>query len=534
MKLNMKTALEMLKTGSASSRWLKPLRMLRTKTALGVDISDKRISLALLKRGKNGVELLTSATAPVPDGAIKNGNIENTAVLAKAIKSLKNNSRIRTTRAAVSLFTEPVITQIMGIPKQVPSNIGQFVQDQVKCCAVLPGNNIALDFCGVAGSGSEASPASRLLVVAADGRKVAEIVKVCSQAGLTVEAIEPPLLAYTRALYAKKIAGKFDCNVLIAIFQGNNLTLCVFRKQTLDFVRTKSIGKEKAQPDELCQWLVEQINTVVQFYDVEVPDNCGKWEITVVADDEQLPENAEGSLRAKVASASLQIMTSEDICQAAVVSQPLVLANCQRTDKPSPVALGLAMKLLDTDTRNLGVNLLPPEVIRLRTAQKGALITANIAAAVLLFMILAILVPDWKIKNLNKSIGSKEVNLFQDAHTLFGKRASVNKQIDAVSNQIDQINAILDSHHDTDWPGLLNDIRKAIPKTACITNLSSGVDSGVSLKGLAMSNGAVYWFVDGLNKSERISSASIAGTERDSKGFISYEINCTLAPGKGK
>jgi len=534
--LSMKTAFEMLKTNSALEK-LKTssvLRMLRPKTALGVDISDKRISLVLLKRGKNGVELLASASAPVPDGAIKNGNIENAAVLANAIKRLKNSSKIRTTRAAVSLFTEPVIAQIMGIPKQVPSNIGQFVQDQVKHFAVLPGKKIALDFCGVGGVGSEASSASRLLVVATDGRKVDEIVKVCSQAGLTVEAIEPPLLAYIRALYVKKIAGKFDCNVLIAILQGNSLTLCVFRRQTMDFVRTKSISKEKAQPNELCQWLAEQINMVVQFYDVEVPDSCGKWEITVVADCAQLPENAEGSLRAKVASTNLQLLTSEDICQAAVVSQPRGLANCQRTDKPSPVAIGLAMKLLDTDAHNLGVNLLPPEVVRLRAAQKGTLITANIAAAVLLFMILAILVPDWKIKNLNKSIGSKEVNLFQDAHTLFGKRASVNKQIDAVSNQINQINGILGSHRDTDWPGLLNDIGKAIPKTACITNLSSGADSAVLLKGLAMSNEAVYWFADRLNKSERINSASIAGTERDSKGLISYEINCTLAPEKGK
>ncbi len=534
--LGMKTAFEMLKTNSALEK-LKTssaLRMLRTKTALGVDISDKRISLALLKRGKNGVELLTSATAPVPDGAIKNGNIENAAVLAKAIKNLKNHSRIRTTRAAVSLFTEPVIAQIMGVPKQVPGNIGQFVQDQVKHIAVLPANNIALDFCGVAGVGSEASSAGRLLVVATDGRKVDEIVKVCSQADLIVEAIEPPLLAYTRALYAKKIAGKFDCNVLIAILQDNTLTLCVFKKQTMDFVRTKSISKEKTQPDKLCQWLAEQINMVIQFYDVDVPDSCGKWEITVVADCVQLPESAEGFLRAKVVSPNLQLLTSEDICHAAVVSQPLGLANCQRTDKPSPIAIGLAMKLLDTDAHNLGVNLLPPEVVRLRAAQKGTLITANIVAAMLLIMILAVTGPDWKIKKLNESISCKKVNLLQDTHTLVGKRASVNKQIDAVSNQIDQINAILGSHHDTDWPSLLNDIGKAIPRTVCITNLSSGASSGMSLKGLAMSNEAVYRFADRLNKSERINSASIAGTERDSKGFISYEINCTLAPKKGK
>jgi Tfp pilus assembly protein PilN len=560
--LSMKSTFEMLKlvrhsrgkggTSSSSSRWPKLLRMLRTKTALGVDISDRQISLALLRRGKNGVELLASAGAPVPDGAIKNGSIENAEVLANAIKSLKNHSRIRTTRAAVSLFTEPVIAQIMDIPKQVPSNIGQFVQDQVKHFAVLPGKKIALDFCGVAGVGSEAISANRLLVVAADGRKVDEIVKMCGQAGLIVEAIEPPLLAYTRALYDKKIAGKFDSNVLIAVLQGNNLTLCVFRRQTIDFVRTKSVSKilgtpcgETTQPNDICQWLAEQINTVIQFYDVDVPNNSGKWEITLVADYAQLPENAEEVLKAKVASANIQLLTGEDICQAAVVGQPRTfrrgegqpagLANCRLSDKPSLVAIGLAMKLLDTDARNLGVNLLPSEVVRLRAAQKGSLVTANIVAAVLLIMILAVIWPTWKIKKLNESVNYKKAHLSRDTLTLVKERASVNKQTDAVSNKLNQINEILSSHRDTDWSGLLNDIGKLIPRTVCITSLSSGAGQGMSLKGLALSNEAVYWFVDRLNnKSEHISSASITGTKRDNKGFINYEISCTMAPGKVK
>lgn len=529
----------------AKSRgWPKPLKMLGTKTAVGVDISAQWINLALLKKSRNGVKLLAFASAPIPDGAIKNGSIENVEVLADAIKKLKSDSRIRTTRAAVSLFTEPSVVKIIEIPKQVPSNIGQFVQDQVKHFAVLPANNIALDFCGVAGVGSEAISASRLLVVAADGRKVDEIVKMCSHAGLTTEAIEPPLLSLTRAIYDKKIAGKFDINVLIAVLQGNNLTLCVFRRQTMDFVRTMSISKvlgtpygEKAQPNELCQWLAEQINTVVQFYDVDVPNNSGKWEITVVADGEivePLPQNAEEVLKAKVASANLQLLTGEDICNAAV-SQPQEAADFQQTYKPSPVAVGLAMKLLGTDTRNLGVNLLPAEVVRLRTAQKGSLVTANIIAAVLLIMILAVIWPTWKIKKLNESIDYKKAHLSQDTLTLVKERASVNKQTDVVSNKLNQINEILSSHRDTDWPGLLNDIGKLIPRTVCITSLSSGAGQGISLKGLALSNEAVYWLVDRLNnKSEHISSASITGTKRDNKGFINYEISCILAQGRGK
>ncbi len=526
--LSLKTIYETFKTRNASLRWFTPRKMLKAKTALGVDISDKRISLALLKGDKNGVELLTSANAPVPDGAIKNGNIEDAAILAKTIKNLKNHSKIRTTRAAVSLFTEPVITQIMDIPKQSPSNIGQYVHDQVKHFAVLPSNKIALDFCGVAGADSEVRHANRLLVVAADDRKVDEIVKVYSQADLTVEMIEPPLLAYIRALYSKKIAGKFDCNVLIVILRDNTLTLCVFRRQAIDFVRTNSINKENAPPNDICQWLAEQINMVIQFYDVENPNSCGKWEITAVADYVQLPENAEAKLKSQVTSANLQLLTSVDICQDTVVFQTSGLTDCQQTDKPSLAAIGLAMKLLDTNAHNLGVNLLPPELIRIRSAQRGALITANIAAAVLLIMILAIIVPDWKIKKLNQNINRKKVNLMQDVRTLTEKRASVNKKINAVTNQINQLNDILGSHHDINWPSLLSDIGKAIPRTVSLTALSNGANSVVLLKGLAASNEAVYWFMDRLNKSERINTASITQTERNKQGLINYEIRCTL------
>jgi len=528
--LSMRTALKMLNLRGASSGRRKPPGTLSTKTALGVSISEKQINLVVLKKGKNGIELLKSVSCSVPEGAIKNGNIEDAAVLARTIRKLKNSGRIRTTRAAVLLFARPVVTQIISLPRQVPSNIGQFVQDQVKDCAVLPGRKITLDYCGVGGAGSEAGSTNRLFITATDDRKVENIVKVCSQADIAVEAIEPPLLAYTRALYAGNIAGKFDCNVLIAVLHNNTLTLCVFRKQAMDFVRTISISKENAQPNQFCQWLAEQINTVIQFYDVDVPGSCGKWEITVTADDEQLTKNDEVVLKTKVASSNLQVLTGEDICHAAVVSQS---ADCQRADKPSPVALGLAMKLLDTDTHNLGLNLLPPEVVRLRTVRKGSLITANIMAVMVLIMILAVNGPSWKLKGLSGNIEYKNTSLLQDTCALVREQTSVNKQISAVNGELTQINDVLSSNRNTGFAGLLSDIGKGIPRNICITSLSSGAKYGMSLKGLAISNEAVYSFVDILNNSEHINSASVAEIKRDNKGLLSYEINCVLATEKG-
>ena len=45
----------------------------KAATALGIDITNGMINLALLKSGKNSVKLLKAASAPVPEGVIKNG-----------------------------------------------------------------------------------------------------------------------------------------------------------------------------------------------------------------------------------------------------------------------------------------------------------------------------------------------------------------------------------------------------------------------------------------------------------------------------
>ena len=92
--------------------------MLGFKTTLGIDISNDRISLALLKQNANGIELLKAANGPVPKGAIKDGNIEDPVILSKAIKELRVHNKIpRTNHTGVSLLTSPTVLQIIDIPK---------------------------------------------------------------------------------------------------------------------------------------------------------------------------------------------------------------------------------------------------------------------------------------------------------------------------------------------------------------------------------------------------------------------------------
>lgn len=497
------------------------------KTALGIDISETSINLALLKRHKNDVQLIKVVSGPVPDGAIKKGNIEEPTIIAQAIKELRTRHKIRSLHgAAVSLLVEPALVEVLDTPKRITANVGQFVRNEVRSCVALSGKEAAFDFCGLAAP--PGSPGSRLFLVATDNQDVAKLTKACNQTGLNLEAVEPPLLAYIRALFAKKIAGKLNSSVLIAILRGGILTLCVFIRETLDLVRVKKIAAERTEPGILYQWLEEEIDAIIRFYDVEVVDNPASWEITVIADDMQLPDNAEESLRAKTGSTTtLQVRTNKNAYLDTLV------ADESGAEKPSVVAVGLAMKLLNMDSTGLRINLIPPESAEVKAVKKDALIAANIVAVLFLLMTLAVGGLNLMTKKINQNTANiKQEQSLQETHALLKEKALIEEQITELSERPDYLESISNSHYCADWPVLLNDIRSRTPKTVRITKLSCKGDFKVSLAGQALSYQAVHGLVNMLDKSKYIQSASLVETERDSDGrFVMYVINCLLTGG---
>ncbi|UCG60181.1 MAG: pilus assembly protein PilM [Phycisphaerales bacterium] len=500
---------------------------LGSKTALGIDISERRISLALLEKSTKGISLLRSASGPVPEGAIEDGSIKDPAILSKALRELKTRNRIRADASAVSLFARPAVVRIMEMSGPVPANLGQYVQRQLRQCVVLSGKRTVSDFCGI---GSAGQADGRILVAAAEDQQVAAIVKGINKARLHIEAIEPPLLAYARAVGAKRIAGKFDCNILLAILRDGELTICVFKKVSLDFVRTKPIDKEDAQPGGICHHLAEEINAVIRFYAVDIADDSGKWEVTVVADDAgQLPDDAEEALKASVEGDNVQFRTAET----AVGDTPFGDTASRGGAQGSVAAIGLAMKLLAENDESLGMNLLPPEAADVKSLKKHALIAGNIAAVLVLLMILTVYGLEHVIAKANAKVAQKRsANLLNDTGAMIREVGSIDEQIVRLSDECVRLNEILDSRHGVDWQGLLDDIKRGTPRTLRVTSLRSRKGSEMSLQGVATSYEAVHLFVRMLDKSRHVESASLVETGKGdtARGLVRYVISCFLVP----
>jgi len=499
------------------------------KTSLGVDISSEKIELALLRQTGDRVKLLKVASEPVPTGAINRGGVEDPILLAKAIKALRNRERISPRRTVVSLFTHPVLTQIINLPENLPSNIAQYVQREVKHCAALPCKNISLDYCGI--SSSPSSDAKRIFVVAAEKEGVLRLVKALNEAGLNVEAIEPAELACATALYEKKIAGSLDSCVLIALVEGADVTLSVFRNQTLDFIRKRHIAEGICQFGEGLARFAEEISAIIQYYDVEIGGSSQSWRlITVLRQAGQRAEGIAGFLQSKFSDLDVEVLSAETGCE----NMPLTMS--ANTERASLVAVGLAMKLLDVPQPKLKINLVPSENVEVNAVKQYALITTIIAAAILTVMILfaGILGAGQNITSkIMTSMREKQSSM--DTSPFLIEQESLSKQADSLREKLEKINGILHSGYTGDWSLILDDIRHRTPKSLWITSLVGGNNSRIEIRGQSFSYEAAQLFVDMLAESRYIDSADLVEAEKSGMagGLVSYSIDCSLAAFEG-
>ncbi len=500
------------------------------KTVAGIDITQERISVVLLKLGRNGSMLVKSAVVPMPTGAVKDGNIVNAALLQRTLREVKFRNGIWTNRAAVSLFARPVITQMIEMPKQMPPNLTQFIRGEMKHCAAMPSGDIVLDYCPV--GSSKRSVDKKVLAAAAETKKVTELVQILGRAGFTAELVEPAISSYLRAISDKKITGRSGYNVLVAILRENILTLCVLRNGVVDFIRTKEV-RQKSTAGNLCGWLADELAEIKKFYSVEVMDNTGKWEITLFADTAQLPQDAEAILKSKIQDSTLLVRTSKDAYLDTIVGGQ---TTGDKNEQPSPVAVGLAMNLLVEQREDVRLNLMPPQVMQIREAKKDVLIAATVVTTLLLLMVLVVAVPAYMIKKISGNTAEKAGRSVHNTAKILEKNRYLDARLRALSNRLDSIAKISASHSDVNWVQLFTNIRNATPASVRIVSLSCPDGQRVHIEGLALSSDAVNSFVNSLEKSPDISTVTLLWSSKQDgqKGFINYQINCKLGVKKSK
>jgi len=495
------------------------------KTVLGIDISNTRISVVQLTRIAGKIKLLKAVDCPVPDGALANGDITSPELLGSAIKKLLSQNKIHTRKAAVSLVASDVLTQIIGLPDEMPANMSQYVRGEIRHSVHLAGKELSYDFCGL---GNNALKNAELLLVAAtSAEKVAVLIKALSLAGIEPVAIEPAAIACLRAVYDKSVAMKYDSNVLLAVAGESTITIAVFTETTLDFIRCVDISSRSGDLEKYTDDCTREIGAVVQYYEIEAPETAnGKWDTIIAYDGTSTDaDDLKGRLE-KMMNSEVHIC-----CKQSVYADTPVEQN-ESIGEASIVAVGLAMKAFadSSSSSNININLVPSNTEDVIATKKFALITANLAAvAILVIFIIAGVVRVKLSKIPQEAQAQKQNTSTNDIRTLLTRGCELNEKIAALAEKKSKISEIIEGRYFGDWARLLEEIRKNIPTAMSVTNLSCNDGENITIKGRTPTRQSAYLFARLLSEAKAIKSATVEQTNKSNDGGgLDYSVNCVL------
>ncbi len=500
-----------------------------SNNSLGIDISESRISIALINRVGTKFKLLKAAECPISPGSIVEGNIEDFATLAKTLKELLHKNHIKIKRAAVSLVAKPVLIQILDLPENVPDNIGKHVNTEIRHSPVFAGKDPYYDYCGLPSIGLDTK--ERIFVAATDNEKISILMKTLALAGIEAHSISLSTLAASRAIYEKQIADKFEKNVLVVTHHGSSLTISVYKKGEIDFVRTVDIEAITSSDDDYINQFVSEINTVIQYYEVEVDeDEEVDWEVVIVHDD--IPVEAKKFKDA----CDNKLAGSVQLCSSNTIYADTPLEINTSIDAASITAIGHALKSFDINQSQARVNLLPPETEDVRNTKKYAMITANIAVVVLLAMFVTGAL-------IRKSLGKTQYAIEQrkiddpigNIEALLKRQRKITEQITFLSGKKKGMKEVFDDYSGVKWHDLLHDIRTRTPIALYLTRLSCSENMNVEnmsimLEGNAISFKSIHVFAELLTQSDYFKAASVAETNKsDTEGLVAFAIRIELS-----
>ena len=254
----------------------------RTKTALGIDINDRCISAALVEKSDQGFKVLAAASGSLPEDGPGSQPLAPGKAMSHILRKLGRRAKMHGVKKTVTVSTRSVIVRLLDLPRQMPTNVGEFVNGELRQCVVLSGRRMSSDFCGI---GMEGGSRKRLLAAAADAGEMEEIVETCRAAGISVDSVEPAAVAYARAFRASAKGAQYGGHALIGVLGSRTLTVCVLSMGILDFVRMREVPAGMDAPGSLCTWLAEEMNAVLRYYRMDVPGGNPEWQLRLVLHD---------------------------------------------------------------------------------------------------------------------------------------------------------------------------------------------------------------------------------------------------------
>lgn len=497
---------------------------MKDNKVFGIDICTNSVSFVQLEKTGRQIKFLRGATVPLAQGIVRDGVVQDTAGLINAIKSFNITGTLGHINSALTICAEPVLLQILTLPDCSPGEVKKIVQDEVRQYAVLPLKNIEMDYCGLK---SEDSQAKRILVGAAQSEHLNITIRALEKNHVNVKTIEPAVTAFIRSCFDKVIRPMSGKNVMLLLIRDDNLTLCIFKKQRLEFLRTKKFESDIVSSAQRGVWLGHDMESVIQFYELEEGANAQPWRIIVSAfPDAKNNSQIADELRNHTSRQNIEVSAFDNSMMGIEIGQ-----NSETVI--SPVAAGAAMKLLNESSAGISLDLMPKEIVLIKKARKEMLIIVNVAACLLLLLFVYLAFISRKATAVSNEIYTqKQKQIETNMQQMIGVRKDIDSRLGIMKNNLSIVNKAVEDKSYHNWAKLLAELVKEVPQTILIQNLQGKGENVIEIEGLATNYEAVNSFMSNLSQNKMIDEATLADAGQDTKyrsGFVGYKIVCSLA-----
>lgn len=175
---------------------------------VGVDIgSDAIRAVEVSGVGTKHPSVVRFFSLPIPEGAVKNGEVIEVNTISAALRQLWSAAKFRSKEVVLGVGNAKVLVRDLSVPKLSQREIRESLPSYVQEMLPVPVADALLDFYPISEAASDTGPVVHGLLVAAIKDAVLANVKAVQLAGLTPVGVDLIPFALTRMTSAARMIG---------------------------------------------------------------------------------------------------------------------------------------------------------------------------------------------------------------------------------------------------------------------------------------------------------------------------------------
>ena len=239
------------------------------KYTIGLELDSKEIRAVEITGKKNNPLISAWGRIELPDGAVKDGKVEDPKILSEYIAKLMENNRFSGNNIVLGVNNQDIIVRFATFPKVPEDKIRNMVLLQAADYIPVPMSELEVDYIVTGETTSEDRQLINVILVGARKKMIYDYINCIESAGMNVTDIDSTMFAMGRSALISSNTATFA----VVGFNYDIGNIMIFRDGILEFARTVSIssnGSEQSDQesgtDIISNILLNEIRSSVSYY----------------------------------------------------------------------------------------------------------------------------------------------------------------------------------------------------------------------------------------------------------------------------